>query len=204
MQINAVSVGIALTGIVIGTIGLPVAFAANPNTQLVLVTNGATSPVPVSGSVAVNNLPATQPVSGTVNVGNLPATQTIDGTVSITGVPTVAVQALQLFHVSLQLTLASGYAGTINFPAGQRLIVQSMSVSPANAAVNNCGPVLFYDTSNLFNLALDNANLCSKVMSGEALFWSDESVIHVVGPGFSSPGSPLFTVTVSGYLQPVQ
>jgi hypothetical protein len=48
----------------------------------VFVTNTSANPVPVSGSVSVSNLPATQPVSGTVNVGNLPSSQTIDGSVS--------------------------------------------------------------------------------------------------------------------------
>jgi hypothetical protein len=53
---------------------------------------------PVSGSVGVNNLPATQNVSGTVgidpshnsvSVNNLPATQNVSGSVSISGTPTV-------------------------------------------------------------------------------------------------------------------
>lgn len=37
---------------------------------------------PVSGTVAVSNLPATQPVSGTVAVSNFPATQPVSGTVT--------------------------------------------------------------------------------------------------------------------------
>jgi hypothetical protein len=48
----------------------------------VFVTNTSADPVPVSGSVAVSNLPATQPVSGTVDVGNLPSSQTVNGSVS--------------------------------------------------------------------------------------------------------------------------
>lgn len=35
--------------------------------------------VPISGSVSVSNLPATQPVSGTVAVSNFPATQPVSG-----------------------------------------------------------------------------------------------------------------------------
>jgi hypothetical protein len=53
----------------------------------VFVTNTAANPVPVSGSVTVSNLPATQPVSGTVNVGNLPGSQTVDGTVDVGNFP---------------------------------------------------------------------------------------------------------------------
>jgi len=37
---------------------------------------------PVSGTVAVSNLPVTQPVSGTVGVNNFPATQPVSGTVT--------------------------------------------------------------------------------------------------------------------------
>jgi hypothetical protein len=56
--------------------------AAADKVSSVFVTNTPTDPVPVSGSVAVSNLPATQPVSGTVNVGNFPNSQTVNGSVS--------------------------------------------------------------------------------------------------------------------------
>jgi hypothetical protein len=48
--------------------------------QQVLVINSSASPVPVTGTVNVGNLPATQPVSGTVSVGNFPATQNVNVT----------------------------------------------------------------------------------------------------------------------------
>jgi len=44
------------------------------------VTNSSGSPIPVSGSVSVSNLPATQPISGSVSVSNFPATQPVSGT----------------------------------------------------------------------------------------------------------------------------
>ena len=43
--------------------------------------------VSVTGTVAVDNLPATQTVDGTVDIGNLPATQSVDGTVDIGNLP---------------------------------------------------------------------------------------------------------------------
>jgi hypothetical protein len=55
--------------------------------QSVLVANTASDPVPVNGSVAVSNLPATQPVSGSVSVSNLPATQPVSGTVNVGNFP---------------------------------------------------------------------------------------------------------------------
>src|SRR5260370_38937538 len=40
----------------------------------VMVTN---TPLPVQGTVGVNNFPTTQPISGTVSVGNFPTTQNV-------------------------------------------------------------------------------------------------------------------------------
>jgi len=60
---------------------------------------------PVSGTVAVSNLPATQPVSGTVAVSNLPVTQAISGTVGVNNFPATQV--------------VSGTVGINNFPATQ-------------------------------------------------------------------------------------
>jgi hypothetical protein len=61
--------------------------------------------VPVSGTVAINNFPATQPVSGSVSVTNLPATQPISGSVDISNFP--ATQPI------------SGSVDISNFPATQ-------------------------------------------------------------------------------------
>jgi hypothetical protein len=63
------------------------------------------APVPVSGTVAVSNLPATQPVSGSVSVSNLPATQPISGSVAVSNFP--ATQPV------------SGSVGVNNWPANQ-------------------------------------------------------------------------------------
>jgi hypothetical protein len=60
----------------------------------VLVENHAGQEVPVTGTVNIGNLPATQQVNGTVNVGNLPATQQVAGTVNVGNLP--AVQDVQV------------------------------------------------------------------------------------------------------------
>lgn len=65
--------------------------ATNP--AQVVVTNTGSSPVPVTGSVNVGNLPATQAVSGSVSVSNFPATQPVSGSVNVGNFPsTVSVQ----------------------------------------------------------------------------------------------------------------
>jgi hypothetical protein len=91
----ALAAGLAATGVVTATVAfVPTASTAQTSVRPgsdVTVTNDATRPVPVapqgttpvSGTVNVGNLPATQQVGGTVNVGNLPSTQTVQGTVGI-------------------------------------------------------------------------------------------------------------------------
>ncbi len=78
-----------VTGFVAGALFGPSIATAASKVSDVFVTNTATDPVPVAGTVNVGNLPATQPVSGTVNVGNLPATQPVSGTVNVGSVPAV-------------------------------------------------------------------------------------------------------------------
>lgn len=79
--------GLAISAFVLGSILGPAAVSAVSKATDVFITNDASSPVPVSGTVNVGNLPATQPVSGTVNVGNLPSTQQVSGTVDIGTMP---------------------------------------------------------------------------------------------------------------------
>lgn len=51
------------------------------------IAGAATGTVAVSGTVSVDNFPATQAVSGTVSVGNFPATQAVSGTVDVGNFP---------------------------------------------------------------------------------------------------------------------
>lgn len=48
------------------------------------IKNDVGNPVPISGSVDVNNFPAIQPISGSVDVNNFPAIQEVSGTVMAT------------------------------------------------------------------------------------------------------------------------
>lgn len=73
--------------------------------------------MPVSGTVAIGNLPATQPVSGSVSVSNLPATQPVSGSVSVSNFP--ATQPI------------SGSVSVSNFPATQ----------PVSGTVTATGPL---------------------------------------------------------------
>jgi len=66
----------------------PETFAGTPTPQVEIV---GPLPLPVEGTVSVDNLPAVQEVQGTVDVGNLPAVQEVQGTVDIGSLPKVQV-----------------------------------------------------------------------------------------------------------------
>lgn len=95
-------------------------------------TDGSGYTQPVSGQVAVTNLPqtqdvrvmnlpATQPISGTVNIGNLPATQPVSGSVTVANpVTSVSVSNLPATQpISGSVTVANPVTTVAisNFPA---------------------------------------------------------------------------------------
>lgn len=116
-----------------GTDGQPLAVLLAGTVE---ISNDLGSPIPVSGTVTVTNLPATQivsgsvavtgsvevvndignplPVSGAVSVSNFPGTQPVSGAVSVSNLP--ATQAV------------AGSVGVSNFPATQA-VTGSVSVS---------------------------------------------------------------------------
>jgi hypothetical protein len=108
------AIGAAGGAIALGTIP---ASSASPVPSQVQITN---TPLPVSGTVNVGNLPATQNVGGTVNIGNLPATQNVGGTVNIGNLPatqpvsgTVAIDpAHNQVHDNFT-TVAQQYSGVV-------------------------------------------------------------------------------------------
>lgn len=99
------------------------------------------SAVPVAGTVAVSNLPATQPVSGTVAVSNMVAQGLTDaqlraaavpvsGTVNTT--PTDTEQRPRCADLSVSLSPATGVGGTLTLPAppaGQRHHITNIDIT---------------------------------------------------------------------------
>jgi hypothetical protein len=79
------------------------------------------TPVPVSGTVAVSNLPATQPVSGSVSVANFPATQPVSGPLTDAQIRATPVPVSGSVSISnLPATQpVSGSVSVANFPATQ-------------------------------------------------------------------------------------
>jgi hypothetical protein len=83
----------------------------------------------VTGTVGVNNFPATQNVGGTVNIGNLPGTQAVNGTVNVGNLP--GTQAV------------NGTVNVGNLPADQ-LIHGSVAISNLPAATGSGGVTLIH------------------------------------------------------------
>ena len=98
------------------------------------------NPLPVSGTVAVSNLPATQPVSGTVGVNNFPATQPVSGTVAVTQSTSPWVE-----NVS-QWGGASSTGNTGVVTSGSPRVSLATDV-PLPAGTNNLGKVAITDSA---------------------------------------------------------
>jgi hypothetical protein len=111
--------GLATAAFIAGSILGPSAAAAVSKAATdVFVTNDATSPVPVAGTVNVGNLPTTQAVSGTVNVGNLPATQAVSGTVNIGTMPAPALVSGGITQTGIN---APGESTQVSLPGGVKV-----------------------------------------------------------------------------------
>lgn len=92
-------------------------------TGSVEVSNDSGNPLPVSGSVSVSNLPATQPVSGSVSVSNFPANQVVSGTVTA--------------NVTFPTTQAvSGSVSVSNLPATQAISAAALPL-PSGASTSS-------------------------------------------------------------------
>jgi hypothetical protein len=125
-------------------------------TANVNVTN--TAAVPVSGTVSVGNLPATQPVSGTVNVGNFPAdfpaapttdvVQNTSGHAPANGIYTVLnepdARAYRAVTIYLRLGTASGSGQQCSVetfdPAGHDYLVDSFQTGTSNFFTKSYDP----------------------------------------------------------------
>lgn len=78
---------LAIVAFGLGSLFGPTLVTAAQKASEVIIGNTASNPVPVTGTVNVGNLPATQTVDGSVNVGNFPATQAVSGTVNVGSLP---------------------------------------------------------------------------------------------------------------------
>jgi hypothetical protein len=115
-----IGLAVALLGAAVGT-----ATGAVTPFQQVIIRNGPTEPVPVTGTINVGNTPANQNVSvtnfpstQTVSVSNFPATQPVSGTVNVANAPAAA----QKFYGS-----ASG-DGDMAFPFGKTINITALFI----------------------------------------------------------------------------
>lgn len=124
-----------VTGFVAGALFGPSIATAASKASDVFVINTAADPVPVTGTVTVGNLPATQPVSGTVNVGSVPAVPPIsEGVTQSSTTQPGQTDTVQVFgNITAANFTSSGLASMIlggnNVGNGYYLTVASGSIS---------------------------------------------------------------------------
>lgn len=111
------------------------------------VKNDAGSPIPISGSVNVSNLPATQPVSGTVSVSNFPATQPISAVSLPLPVNAATQSTLAALSSNIALTYGTfsyyaGTSGTVTVAAGQRVLSASCHSTMGGSMTINGGAAI--------------------------------------------------------------
>lgn len=142
---------------------------AGGGSSSVRITNTSAEPVPVDGTVAVSNFPASQPVSGTVNVGNFPATQNVAVTSSVevevkndSGSPIPVSGTVTITDGSGPVTV-DGTVAVSNFPATQPVSgTVAVSNFPASVEISN-------DTGNAVPVnqlqILDTANSTTRTVA---------------------------------------
>lgn len=121
-----------------GTVSLP-AGAATAAKQL-----------PDNHQVTVSNFPATQAVSGSVAVNNFPATQAVSGTVSVGNFP--ATQAVTDANVTGTWGYAAGTSGTVNVPAGAKVLQISATSTLGGSFTVNGGAAITIPANQQFTL----------------------------------------------------
>lgn len=118
----------------------------DPKVTKVTVVN---TPLPIQGSVSVNNFPAAQAVSGTVNVGNFPATQNVNVSNPATA-PFFVVNVDDPGQIPYQSSLpgvcvdfrCEGLFPAV--PSGHRLVIQHFSGS-VSTTLNSAGDLKLVD-----------------------------------------------------------
>jgi hypothetical protein len=137
------------------------------------------SDVVVSGSVNVDNFPASQVISGSVNVDNFPASQVISGSVNVDNFP-----ASQVISGSVNVDnfpasqVISGSVNVDNFPASQ-VISGSVNVDnfPTTQAISN---------DDIGTIATSLNNQRKNVVAWNNVSVVQNGVSNVISPGTST------------------
>ena len=161
------------------------------------------SPLPVSGSVSVANLPATQPVSGNVAVTNLPVTQPVSGSVAVTNFPATQPVTVSNFPATQAVT---GSMTVSNFPATQPVSgTVAVSNFPATQAVT--GTVTVNDSIPIAADIVRGSLLATgtlytvpanRTFRGSVSLSSCVAVAGVSQPSIAVPAGIIHQLTVNG------
>jgi hypothetical protein len=150
----------------------------------------------VSGTVSVNNFPATQPISGSVSVSNFPATQPVSGTVTANqGSPpwTVTVSGSQIISGSVSVT---------NFPATQA-VTQSTSPWVTNVSQFGGNNVVTGTGTSGSGIPRVTVSSDSSIAATQSGTWSVNSLIMEGGNAAVVSAAGALKVDGSAVTQPV-
>ena len=173
--------GIVVAALVLSSVSI--AMGASSPFQNVIIGNTAASPVPVTGTVNVGNLPTTQVVSGTVNVGgavnvgNWPATQSVSGTVNVGNLP--AIQPMQesiLWDDWGDASYLNFNFDEIDIPPGKMLVLQTVNFSAFVKAGQQVRATLFTQASGGGNAIWDVALVKAGTFDGLDFYAGTEAI----------------------------
>jgi len=121
------------------------------------VTNSSGSPIPVSGSVSVSNLPATQPISGSVSVSNFPATQPVSGTFWQATQPVSGSVSVSNFPATQAVSLATAPTTPVTGTFFQATQPVSLASAPVTPVTDNGGSLTVDGTVTVNDMTSGNA-----------------------------------------------
>jgi len=154
---TSLRIGVLLlaAGFAAGSLFGPTIVTAAQNIRDVFVVNTSSDPVPVSGTVNVGNLPATQPVSGTVNVGSMPTPAPVSEGVTQSGTTSPGQSAtVQVITNVVAVTFWSdglaymiiggndvGNGYQLTSPGGQTVVQTFVNPVPSTEVTVTCDPI---------------------------------------------------------------
>ncbi len=143
------------------------------------VKNDAGNPLPVSGTVAVSNFPATQPISGSVSVSNFPATQPVSGTLTVNQGTSPWVTSVSNFPTTQSVTQGTSpwvVSGTVNVSSNNITSFPATSTD-AFGRLRISEPFTMFDSSHRYS---DNNLWATSVANGgAAVFNANQGLVDL-------------------------
>jgi hypothetical protein len=164
------------------------------------------TPLPVQGTVGVNNFPANQAVSGTIGVNNFPATQAVSGTVNVGNFPSAQQVSFSntgttpLYIRDVDNPAHTPFLGTLfclvpagsvscdasfSVPSGSELVIESVSARADLASGERAVVELNVTTNGVTSLFIEIPLTFQITSSGIDTYTANQPVRLYADPGTS-------------------